>query len=191
MSATRTRESERSWLVILADDNDDHAYLIEMALERAAPMPVEVKRARNGEEAARMVEETPPDLLLLDLNMPGQSGHEVLNRIKGDDRLRSVPVAVLTSSDRDEDIAESYGLGGNHFITKPGDPAQLQERLGSLLKNLQELQGIQRGVRGISRTAESALSPWGYSIRQSLPWVAFFALFLILLLYAYLAGVLS
>jgi CheY-like chemotaxis protein len=48
-----------------------------------------------------------------------------LEQIKGDGRLRPIPVAVLSSSDRDEDVAKSYGLGGNHFITKPEDVRDL------------------------------------------------------------------
>ena len=84
------------WDVVLAEDNDDHAVLIRMALERASKLPVEVRRARNGDEAVELVEAQLPDLLLLDLKMPGRTGHEVLERVKGNDRTRRVPVAVLT-----------------------------------------------------------------------------------------------
>jgi CheY-like chemotaxis protein len=172
------------WKVILADDNDDHALLIEMALERAARHPIDVQRAHNGDEAIAMVEQSPPDLLLLDLNMPGRSGHEVLERIKGDDRLRGVPVAVLTSSDRDEDVARSYGLGTNHFITKPGDPAELERRLASLLSNLGELRGIRRGKGEIRATAASALGPRAFTLTRALPWVLLGALLVGLVAYA-------
>ena len=105
----RTEKAE--WDIVLAEDNDDHALLIEMALERAVDVPVTIRRARNGEEAVELITESVPDLLLLDLKMPGMAGHEVLAEIKGNDRFRSIPVAVLTSSDRDEDVARSYGLG--------------------------------------------------------------------------------
>ena len=131
---TNGRAGRRSyWDVVLAEDNDDHTLLIKMALERASRVPVEVRRARNGDEAIEPVQSLPPDLLLLDLKMPGRSGHEVLERIKGDDQLRKVPVP--TSSDRDEDVARSYGLGSNHFITKPENPVELEARLRSLLNN--------------------------------------------------------
>ena len=118
MSVTKRVEKTKS-SIVLAEDDDDDALLIERALEKAADVPVEIRRARNGDEALTLLSERAPDLLLLDLNMPGMTGHEALERIKGDSRLRSVPVAVLTVSDSDEDIAKSYGLGGNHFITKP------------------------------------------------------------------------
>ena len=61
------------WDVVLAEDNDDHAVLIRMALERASKLPVEVRRARNGDEAVELVEAQLPDLLLLDLKMPGRA----------------------------------------------------------------------------------------------------------------------
>ncbi|MBT5044352.1 MAG: hypothetical protein HOM57_04750, partial [Gemmatimonadales bacterium] len=63
MSRRRVREQ---WNVLLAEDNDDHALLIQMALERATRIPVEVHRARNGDEAIVMVEDLVPDLILLD-----------------------------------------------------------------------------------------------------------------------------
>ncbi len=116
---SRVSGGRKTWRVLIADDNDDHALLIQMALERATDGHVVLRRARDGDEAVAMVAEEQPDLLLLDLHMPGRSGHEVLQHLKGSHEHRRIPVAVLTSSDRDEDIAESYGLGGNHFITKP------------------------------------------------------------------------
>lgn len=173
MSTKRGRERRRreKWEVLLAEDNDDHALLIRMALERASTLPVEFRRARNGDEALDLIEQARPDLLLLDLKMPGRSGHEVLERLKGDDRLRRIPVAVLTSSDRDEDIARSYGLGGNHFITKPENPAELEVQLRSLLKNIGEFSdGVRRGTGGLEATAVSAMSPRSMVYRRALVW---------------------
>jgi len=60
-----------------------------------------------------------PDLLLLDLNMPKLDGRQVLQQIRGDEGLRSLPVVVLTTSDQEVDVLRSYKLGCNSFITKP------------------------------------------------------------------------
>jgi len=125
---TKRVHERESWRVLLAEDNDDHALLIQMALARATQIPVEVHRARNGDEAMALAYEVEPDLILLDLKMPGRSGHEVLEAVKADEDLRRIPVAVLTSSDRDEDMARSYGLGGNHFITKPENPLENESK---------------------------------------------------------------
>jgi len=143
-----------------------------MVLERASRIPVEVHRARNGDEPIMMVEDLVPDLILLDLKMPGRTGLEVLEAIKRDDVFRRIPVAVPTSSDRDEDVARSYGLGSNHFITKPDNPAELEQRLRSLLKNMEDLSGIRRGSGSIEATAVSAVDPGSVTVRQFLLWRA-------------------
>jgi CheY-like chemotaxis protein len=187
---TDLRSARERWRVLLAEDNDDHALLIEMALERATQVPVEVHRAHDGDEAIDMVGVVKPDLILLDLKMPGRTGHEVLEAIKADDELRRIPVAVLTSSDRDEDVAESYGLGGNHFITKPENPADLERRLRSLLRNVEELSAIRRGSGGMEATAVSAVDPGSLQARQILIWAAVISVAVFLSAFAYFAGVL-
>lgn len=60
-----------------------------------------------------------PTVVLLDLKLPLVDGHEVLRAIRGDARTRLLPVVILTTSDRDEDVAKSYGLGANGFVRKP------------------------------------------------------------------------
>jgi two-component system, chemotaxis family, response regulator Rcp1 len=62
-----------------------------------------------------------PDLILLDLNLPGLDGHQVLSEIKSDPYLRSIPLVVLTTSDREEDILRSYSAGANSYIQKPSE----------------------------------------------------------------------
>jgi len=65
-----------------------------------------------------------PDLILLDLNLPRKDGREVLEEIKGDDALRHIPVVILTTSQAEQDIAQSYRLRANAFVTKPVDLEQ-------------------------------------------------------------------
>lgn len=183
------KQQRERWKVLLAEDNDDHALLIQMALERASRLPVEVLRARNGDEALGHLDESSPDLILLDLKMPGRSGHEVLEAVKGDDELRRIPVAVLTSSDRDDDVARSYGLGGNHFITKPEDPTQLEARLRSLLKNVEELSSIRRGTGRLDPTAVSAMNPGSMAVRKLGIWVGLGLALAFLVVFAWVMGV--
>ncbi len=64
---------------------------------------------------------TPPDLILLDLNLPRKDGREVLAEIKSDDRLKKIPVIVLTTSAAPEDVRKAYGSHANCYITKPVD----------------------------------------------------------------------
>ncbi len=71
---------------------------------------------RRGEEHADM---PMPDLILLDLNLPGKDGREVLTEIKADERFKHIPVVILTSSQDEEDILRSYRLHANCYISKP------------------------------------------------------------------------
>jgi two-component system response regulator len=175
-------------VVVLAEDNDDHALLIKMALEKVAEGGVEIHRARTGTEALALVRSLHPDLLLLDLRMPGMTGHEALEVIKGDAKMRQVPVAVLTSSDRDQDIAKSYGLGGNHFIVKPEDPSVLEVRVRTLLANVGEMGRMRRGPGWIPPTGESVLGPNVLFRRSLLNGLAVAVVLLLLLLFGFCTG---
>jgi CheY-like chemotaxis protein len=82
----------------------------------------------TGEEALRYLlqegehaDAVRPDLVLLDLNLPRVDGREVLARVKADDRLRTIPVVILTTSEAEEDVLRSYDLHANAFVTKPVD----------------------------------------------------------------------
>ncbi len=176
--------------VVIAEDNDDHALLIQLSLERATPRPVTIARARNGDEAVEVVDRERPDLVLLDLRMPGRDGHEVLEYLKDHPELRTIPVAVLTSSDRDDDLAKSYGLGGNHFLTKPDNPAKLEVQLKRLLNNLQDLQSVSRGSGGMDATGHTAAGPAALARRQWVPWAMIAGVLVILGLFARSLGLL-
>jgi CheY-like chemotaxis protein len=114
--------------ILMADDDEDDRILTQAALEESQIInPIDF--VDNGEELlAYLRREGPyqalqgtslPGLILLDLNMPRKDGREALQEIREDERLRHIPVVVLTTSQQDEDILKSYGLGANSFITKP------------------------------------------------------------------------
>ena len=88
----------------------------------------ELHHVHDGEEALQFLrcegkfsQAGRPDLILLDLNMPGMNGIEFLGHIKTDPKLMAIPVVVLTTSDADEDILRSYSLHASAFVTKPVD----------------------------------------------------------------------
>lgn len=127
---TQTNQS-----IMLIEDNPDHAVLAREAIE-AAHGEIEVEVVADGEDALeRLVERAlgdMPKLILLDVKMAGLSGFEVLERLKGDDRLRSIPVVMLTSSSDMRDVQRSYELGSNSYVQKPVGAEALHDRVGAL-----------------------------------------------------------
>ena len=109
--------------ILLVEDSSDDVLLTRKALRRARIVN-ELHVARDGDEAMRLLRsedpEVPrPDLVLLDLNLPGKDGREVLEDIKGDPALRRIPVVVLTTSAEERDILRAYDAHVNAFVTKP------------------------------------------------------------------------
>ena len=111
--------------VLLVEDSRTDVELTEEALVAAAD-DAELHVAADGEAALAVLRREPPhqgaprpDLVLLDLNMPRKDGREVLREMKQDERLRSIPVLVLTTSGADEDVAAAYAGGANAYVRKP------------------------------------------------------------------------
>ena len=111
--------------ILLVEDNPGDVRLTRMAFEEGG-INNDLHVAMDGEEALDFLfrrgghEDAPrPDMVLLDLNLPKIDGHEVLREIRSDDELSRLPVVVLTSSDSEEDVVESYEEHANAYITKP------------------------------------------------------------------------
>ena len=111
--------------ILLIEDNPDDVDLTVEAF-RAITRPTRLNVVENGADAlAYLRKETVfrsahrPDLILLDLNLPGRSGHEVLGDIKGNPAFRVIPLIILTSSSAPSDVERSYELAANCYITKP------------------------------------------------------------------------
>ncbi len=113
--------------VLLVEDNPGDADLTREALE-ADRVRVNLTVVTDGVEALDFLRSgSRPDLIFLDLNLPRKGGREVLREIKEDAELRSIPVVVLTSSAAESDIAQSYYLGANCYVTKPVDLRAFQQ----------------------------------------------------------------
>jgi CheY-like chemotaxis protein len=119
--------------VLVAEDNEDHRFLTMRALRDVQDVDIAVEGVRNGEEVLAYVHRQGeyagkdlPHVIFLDLRMPKLNGLEVLERLKADPELSCIPVVVLTSSDRSEDIDAAYRLGTNSYVTKPGIGSELR-----------------------------------------------------------------
>ena len=142
--------------LLLADDDPDDRLLARQALEKNR-LANDLRCVEDGEELLDYLyrrgkfadpKQSPrPGLILLDLNMPRKDGREALREIKNDPRLRDIPIVVLTTSKAEEDVARTYNLGVNSYITKPVRFAALVEIMKALGKywfEIVELPGYNR-----------------------------------------------
>jgi CheY-like chemotaxis protein len=112
--------------VLVAEDDEDHLFLTVRALLDVQGVHLEIEGVRDGEEAldyvyrrGRFTDRDLPHLIFLDIRMPKVDGLEVLQRIKDDPELTTIPVVMLTGSDRPEDVNAAYDRGSNSYVTKP------------------------------------------------------------------------
>ncbi len=94
----------------------------------------EVIAVTDGASALRAVKKSPPDLILLDIVMPGMDGYEVLRRLKADEATRSIPVIFLTSLDDEKDEVKGLQMGAADYITKPLNPAVVRARVRNYIE---------------------------------------------------------
>jgi len=126
--------------LLLVEDNPGDIELTKKALQRAK-VANRLTVAKDGVEAMAILNQidgyadrAEPQLILLDLNLPKKDGREVLAEIKADQRLRRIPVIVLTSSKAEEDILRTYDLHVNSYITKPVE----MEQFVRVVKSIEE-----------------------------------------------------
>ncbi|MFC4439418.1 MULTISPECIES: response regulator [Natrialbaceae] len=136
----RTTTPSKPIDVLLVEDNPGDVRLVEEAFEVVSD-EIRLHSVADGTEALEFLSDkkdadaTPfPDLLLLDLNVPRTNGFEVLEEIRDDPALTMLPVIVLTSSDDETDISESYDLCANAYLTKPDS----QDEFVSLARSVEE-----------------------------------------------------
>lgn len=131
-----------SFRILIAEDNDGDIFLLKKCLTEAdADAAYEIIVAKDGPEVLRLLEEEYSEvgksqvrIVLLDLNMPKLGGHEVLRRIKSDDRYKHLPVVVLSSSTQSGDIQKAYEFHANCYLKKPDNLAGFRLLCGELQK---------------------------------------------------------
>ena len=124
--------------ILMVEDSPSDVFITQEALKGAQGL-TDIHVVHDGAEAIAFLRKQPPytdaarpDLILLDLNMPKKDGREVLAEVKNDDRLKTIPVIVLTSSSAEQDIVKAYSLHANCYITKPADFHKFKEVIKSI-----------------------------------------------------------
>jgi putative two-component system response regulator len=123
--------SHKSPVVLVVDDSKSIRTVIEACL---SGIDCELRFAGNGLSALAMIEADPPDLVLLDVHMPGMDGYEVCRRIRADSRLRLLPVVMITARTHTHDRVKALEYGADDFMTKPFERAELVARVRSSLR---------------------------------------------------------
>lgn len=121
--------------ILVVDDEPDIAALVAFHLARES---YRVRTAASGTEAIAALEAEAPDLVVLDLMLPGMSGLEVLREIRGREELAEVPVILLTARAEVEQRIEGLSLGADDYVTKPFSPRELILRVGAVLRRVRQ-----------------------------------------------------
>ncbi len=128
MSNTDTRPK-----VLCVDDDHDQRLLLSFLLERQG---LDVRTACDGEEAVTVAQEWLPDLILMDLMMPGMDGFEATKRLRADERTVQIPILALTAYGEEKMQAKAEAVGMNGFVLKTILPADLSDVLREYLPSL-------------------------------------------------------
>ncbi len=150
--------TDRPACVLIVDDERHNRELLEVML---APEGFLLLTAANGEEAIALVARQPPDLILLDVMMPGMNGYQVAAKLKGDSATTQIPIIMITALDDRDAMMNGLAAGAEDLLTKPVNRAELRMRVKNLLRlkaysdYLDKYSHVLEGVVG-SRTADLA-----------------------------------
>jgi two-component system, OmpR family, alkaline phosphatase synthesis response regulator PhoP len=117
--------------ILAIDDEDDILVLIDHHLSREG---YRVLRAASGEQALQLAREDPPDLILLDLMLPGVSGFDLCRILKNDPRTAGIPIIIVSAKDGESDVVAGLELGADDYITKPFSVGMILARVRTVLR---------------------------------------------------------
>lgn len=118
--------------ILIVDDEPNILISLEYLMQREG---FEVSVARDGEQALEAIARDVPDLVLLDVMMPGKTGLEVCQHVRANDGLRAVRIVMLTAKGRETDVAKGLALGANAYVTKPFSTRDLVAKVRALLQD--------------------------------------------------------
>lgn len=150
--AERSGEARPRGRILVVDDNADN---LDVVATRLRFRGYDVDAATTGEEALEKVEAHPPDLILLDVMMPGMDGFEVARRIKNDPDLPFIPIILVTARTSTQDKVTGLDAGADDYLTKPINFAELEARVRSMMRIRELQQELEEKNRTLARLSIS------------------------------------
>jgi DNA-binding response OmpR family regulator len=151
--------------LLVVDDNEDNRYTLVQRLRRLGY--TDVATAVDGADALTQLDARDFDLVLLDVMMPGLNGYEVLERIRGHDRLRHVPVIMISAVDQVESVVRCIELGAEDYLPKPFNPVILRARVSTCLERKQRRDEELRYLADVARLTSAAAAVEGARFEPS------------------------
>jgi diguanylate cyclase (GGDEF)-like protein/PAS domain S-box-containing protein len=145
--------------ILIVDDAPENLRLLSRIL---ANNDYVVFAAENGAQALRQAEEIPPEIILLDINLPGMDGYEICARLKASEKTRDIPIIFVSALDATEDKVRAFHVGGVDFVTKP---FQMEEVLARVETHL-SLRRLQRSLQEVNRELAARLDDLSRSQEQ-------------------------
>ena len=140
--------------LLIVDDNEDNRYTLTRRLQREGY--TNLTAAVDGREALQLLGARSFDLVLLDVMMPELNGYEVLERLRADDRLRHIPVIMISAMDEIESVIRCIELGAEDYLAKPFNPTLLRARVGASLEKKRLRDELVRHTRRMEQELEMA-----------------------------------
>jgi two-component system alkaline phosphatase synthesis response regulator PhoP len=122
--------------ILVVDDEEDILELVEYNLRKAG---FEVSTLASGSPVIAVTREKLPDLIVLDLMLPGLDGHELCSLLRNDPKTRAIPIVMLTAKSQETDVVVGLDLGADDYITKPFSPKVLVARVQAVLRRIGDL----------------------------------------------------
>ncbi len=154
--------SRQTWTILVVDDNEVSRLTCSRYLERQGYLVVE---AEDGQQALEQLARVRPDLVVLDVMMPGLSGYEVLEAIRRDNPPEALPVVMATAREKSEDMVKAFELGANDYVTKPVDLPVLAVRVQAQLR-ASAAAGTGGGVASVSEVGPGTVLEGKYRLES-------------------------
>jgi len=166
LSASGISPDERLGRVLVVDDEPSN---VELIVRRLGGNGYETLTASNGHDAIAIATKEQPDLILMDIMMPGLDGWQATRLLKGDPKTANIPVVFVTARDRPEDVAQGFEAGGIMYVNKPVEPVELFARVRNAIymKRLQDdLRNKNEDLKRLESSRQELIGMLGHDIRN-------------------------